>query len=60
MLKALKPNFDTTQKLYPPVRGRSLAWLRFLLGVQEIVSSNLTDPTIFTLIKIRYVQSLNV
>jgi hypothetical protein len=30
-----------------PTGGRSLDWLRFLLGVQETVSSNLTDPTIF-------------
>ena len=27
--------------------GRSVAWYARLLGVQEVVSSNLTAPTIF-------------
>jgi hypothetical protein len=28
--------------------GRSVAWYARLLGVQEVVSSNLTAPTIFS------------
>ena len=30
--------------------GRSVAWYARLLGVQEVVSSNLTAPTIFTML----------
>ena len=31
-----------------PVSGRSVAWLARLFRVQEVVSSNLTAPTIFS------------
>src|SRR3954454_3105084 len=31
----------------PPLSGRSVAWLARLFRVQEVVSSNLTAPTIF-------------
>lgn len=31
----------------PPGSGRSVAWLARLFRVQEVVSSNLTAPTIF-------------
>lgn len=40
-------------KLSPLWSGRSVAWLARLNGVQKVVSSNLTVPTIFPLLNVR-------
>ena len=36
------------RQVHPPGTGRSVAWLARLFRVQEVVSSNLTAPTILT------------